>query len=330
MPASAANREAAVASLADSFDPAAAGEDPTPEIDLTKVDEPEGNTAIVSDPEPTKPSTEEKPKEKPAEEDEEKTPEEQAAAQRKELAAERLARAMSRDERSVKRELEAKQALSEVQAMRAELEKERASITALRENLKNPETRIQTAQELGLSYEAYTKAYLNGSKRTAEDDVRDLQARLDRVEQEKQEALKQSQTQSYQSAINEAAAYVEATPEKFPTLYGEHSTQEIRSRFHKAVQDLNQYNAGRRAKGQEPEIYSDEQIATFLEEEAKKEYDAKEARRSRVRGPGSSVDSAPGKSAGKVITSETANGSSQRALTREERRALALKSPWPT
>ena len=215
--------------------------------------------------------------------------------------------------------------------MRAELEKERASLSIIRENLKNPETRIPTLEkEFGVSYLDYTKAYLSGGKRTAEDDVKELQARLDRVEQEKAEALKQSQTQSYQSAINEATANVEAAPEKFPTLYSECSTQEIRGRFHNAVQELNQYNAKRRSQGQEPEIYTEEQIATFLEEQAKKEYDAKEARRSRVRGPGSESNTAPGKSAGKVITSETANGSSQRALTREERRELALKSPWPT
>jgi hypothetical protein len=97
------------------------------------------------------------------------------------------------------------------------------------------------------------------------------------------------------------------------------------------VQDLNKYNAKRRQQGQEPKIYSDEQIATFLEEKAKEEYDAKEARRSRVRGPGQAAsNTASGKSAGKVITSETANGSSQRAMTREEKRELILKSPWPT
>lgn len=284
-------------------------------------------TAEKKEPAKAEKEADEETEEEPGEDPEKPPP--TAEEKRKELAAERLAKALKRDERSVQRELNAKQMEQEAARIVAEAKADRDEVAALKARLKDPTTRIAALTELGVTYEDHTRAYLNGSKRTPEDDIKELRESVEqdkqRLAKEREDIARERASQAMQAELVAAANVVDANPDKYPILYSEHTPSQIQEKFAEAWGFIRQENAKRLKRGEQEKFFSHEELASILENELKPEYDVKKARREKLNLTGSEVESASGKPAGKVITSDLSSGSSARILTKEERRAQAIK-----
>lgn len=245
--------------------------------------------------------------------------------------AERIARQVERDKRTMARELASKDMESKATALYEQNKKDREEIDELIRDLQDPTKRIQTLEKkFGVTYDAYTEAVLKGGKRTAEDiasaadkRVADLEARLAAKDDE-------SRRTQYESAVARelagAVAHVEAQAEKYPTLYAEYDTKQIEAGIRSTWSQVAAHNQQLAKQGKPPEIYSDEEVAQYLESEAKKLYDAKLSRRQRVSPQQSSGTNGASRPAGKVISSElSGTSSSGREETDEDRRERALK-----